>query len=130
MRYLISASALLLVASCAQPEQPTAPEAAAEPGLRFVGEPEAGARLMKYVEADGMNATASFDGRDQGLAAFCTGQADAVALTTDLSDTERATCKQGGVSWSALSGLGTDAPILYIRYDIANEFVAESSGYN
>lgn len=85
---------------------------------------------MKYVEADGMTATASFDGRAQGLAEFCTGKADAVALNTDLNDGERATCKQGGVSWSALSGLGTDAPILYIRYDIGNEFVAQSSGYN
>lgn len=130
MRYLISASALLLVASCTQPEQPAAPETAAEPGFRFVGEPEAGARLMKFVEADGMNATASFDGRAPGLTAFCAGQADAVALNTDLSEAERATCKQGGASWSALSGLGTDAPILYIRYDIANAFVAESSGYN
>jgi hypothetical protein len=90
--------------------------------LVIVGDATAGAIAAEELRADGVVVTTVFQGRALGLTAFCTGNADAMALTPgqDLTSAERDRCRairSEGWSWSALStenGVG-----FYVRHTIA-----------
>ena len=88
----------------------------------IVGDTAAGMTAANELRADGLTVVTSLNGRAAGLTAFCTGNADAMALTPgqDWTDAERTRCRAirtDGWSWSALStekGVG-----FYVRYEIA-----------
>ena len=98
-------------------------------GLRVVGEPEVGAQLMASMKADGIAAVGRFEGRAKGLDTYCAGSADILVIGADLTETERQTCKAAGGTWSAISGIGNNAPILLIDPDLAEIFIARSALY-
>ena len=95
--------------------------------LRLVGEPGPGAKVSATLAGEGIAASAAYAGRAEGISVFCAGGADGLALSSDLSDAERATCKGLGGDWSALSGLNSE--ILYIRHAIADAFLDRSTAF-
>lgn len=134
MRNVVLLSAFAgMLAACNNGTAPTVPTLGAalpDGALRVVGDASAGARLAPFLAADGIVASQDYRGAAAGAAAFCAGEADAVVLSESPAGTSLfSECRGNGVSWSALSGLQTDAPILYVRSEIAEDFVQRSSGY-
>lgn len=132
MRLHLSLSALLLAMGCAGTDEPVSqlvPPTDLSAALRIVGEEGADARLMPSLEADRIEVTGAFEGRSAGLARFCSGQAEALALETDLTESERSQCVEAGGVWTTLVGQANEAPILLMSPDLAELFVLRSSIY-
>ncbi len=85
----------------------------------IVGEAGAGNKVAALLRSDGIKVYTDLKGRAAGLKAFCSGTADSFAISKDLSDAERRTCKSLGGDWSALSVSKVGAA-LYTQYKFAN----------
>ncbi len=125
------------IAACAQSgaPAPAAPTEKAEQvplptSLRVAGDAGEGLRLLSYLSADGIPASSAFTGVESGWRIFCSGGADIVAVDRNLTDAEITACKQAGGAWSGFSGDGNDAPVIYVRSEIADAFLERSSAYN
>ena len=132
MRFMLPLGAFALAIGCVENAQPVSqlrPPTDLSAALRFVGEPDAGARLMPSLEADQIEVTGAFEGRSLGLTRFCEGQAEGLALGTDLSESERAQCIETGGVWTTLIGHDNDLPFLLMPPDLAELFVLRSSAY-
>lgn len=120
---------LLLVLAGCQTTTAGRPAATAMPGsLMLVGAAGPGATILAGMQRDGISATGAFTGVEAGVAAFCGGAADGLALESDLSDEQSVACVAAGGSWSALGSTAGDA-VLYIKPAIAEDFLNRSSQF-
>lgn len=130
LKRVTPAVALLLAGCAATPSNDAGsrPEPKPLPAeLRLVGEPAPGATISNALAADGIPVASAYAGRADGIRAFCSGAADGVALSGDLTDAESAECKALGGGWSALSGPG--GAILYVDYSYADALIEASSAF-
>ena len=93
--------------------------------LRIVGEAASGKALARAFADDGFTVSSALNGRSEGLKEFCSGKAEVLALSSDLSDVERSTCKSLGGDWSAGSAEG--GQIAYVSYFWSENIFTQSS---
>jgi hypothetical protein len=93
--------------------------------VRVVGEATAGSAIASGLSADGFNVSSALDGRSDGLTAFCSGNAEVLAISTDLSNKERSTCQSLGGDWSA--GSSNSGYIVYLSYYWSENLFSQSS---
>lgn len=137
LRIAFAFAALCAVSACAQSGAP-APAAATKKAdqvpmptqLRAVGDAEEGLRLLSYLALDNIPASSAFTGVEAGWRVFCTGGADVVVVNRNMTEAEIEACKQTGGAWAGFAGDGNDAPIIYVRSEISDAFLAASSAYN
>ena len=91
----------------------------------IVGEAGPVAMAAAELRADGINVQTSPIGRVAGLDAFCSGQADAMALTNgkDWTSAERDRCRElkDGWGWSAFSTKNGNG--FYIRFGYSQDLL-------
>ena len=119
-----------VLAGCEATTQSGASDERATPGskpdpVRVVGEATAGSAIASGLSADGFNVSSALTGRSDGLTAFCSGNAEVLAISSDLSDNERSTCKSLGGDWSA--GSSKSGYIVYVSYYWSENLFSQSS---
>jgi len=124
MRVFTLLPAVLLVSACVETTLP-APRQAMKNGLPnpmlLVGEAEPGNTAAGELRHDSIAVQTDFKGRAAGIVAFCSGKADAVAMTSDFSSAEYKKCKELGGSWSAF---GTrKGTTIYVRHELAEQLL-------
>ena len=128
-RTVIALSTISLMAACLQTSEATTdytndPVPIPDPIL-IVGEAGPVAMSAAELQGDGINVETSITGRAAGLTAFCSGQADALALPNgqSFSSEERERCQElkDGWGWSALST--NQGTIFYVRFGFARDLL-------
>ena len=128
LRTIIAMSSISLVSACVQPTE-SAPKFTNDPvpipdPIHIVGAAGPVEMAAAELRGDGINVETSSTGRAAGITAFCSGEADALALTNgqDLSSAERDRCRElkDGWGWSALS---TQRTIFYVRFGFAQDLL-------
>lgn len=126
MRIALALSTAVFVSACVQASPPPASRADSNTvptPIVMVGDAAAGAIAAGELRKDGMSVVTDFKGRAAGITVFCSGKADAMALTPDhdLTSVERKRCKTLGGGWSALS---TNKNIgLYVKHGFAADLL-------
>lgn len=120
----------LVLSGCQTTTQTGLSDERAAPGtnpnpLRIVGEASAGNALASGLASDGFTISSALNGRSAGLTDFCSGKAEVLALSSDLSDAERSTCKSLGGDWSA--GSSKSGHIAYVSYFWSENIFSQSS---
>ncbi len=129
MRIAIALSTAVFVSACMEAPEPSANKADRSKlpsPIVMVGDAAAGAIAAKELRGDGLSVATDFNGRAAGITTFCSGNADAMALTPgqDLTSAERKRCKELGGGWSALS---TRKDIgLYVWHGFATELIKKA----
>lgn len=126
MRLALTLSTAVFVSACVQPSQ--SPVSRADSNtvpnpIVMVGDAAAGTVAAGELRKDGLSVVTGFNGRAAGITVFCSGNADAMALTPDqdLTSAERKRCKALGGGWSALS---TNKNIgLYVKHGFAADLL-------
>ena len=128
LRTAIAISSISLISACVQTSEPVTkfnndPVPIPDP-IRIVGEVGPVETAAAELRADGINVETSYTGRAAGLTAFCSGEADALALIKgqSFSSEERARCQdlKDGWGWSALSTKQTQ---FYVRFSFAQDLL-------
>lgn len=129
IRKVIALSTISLMSGCIQASEATTeytndPVSIPDPIL-IVGAAGPVAMAAAELRNDGINVETSMIGRAAGLTAFCSGEADALALANgqDWSSEERDRCRvlKDGWGWSAL---GTQkGTIFYVRFGFAQDLI-------
>ncbi len=133
IRTALALSSIVIVSACIETAEPTTAytnDAVSVPNpIIMVGAAGPGSIAAAELGADGLKVETSFNGRAAGLTAFCSGEADALALAPgqDWTSAERDRCRElkDGWGWSALS---TRKDIgLYVRFGFAADLLERAT---
>lgn len=100
---------LLLAATCLAgcvTETAVQPQAAAPDTPRLAGEPASVDTLIPRLAARGLTMEPLPSSRAAAIRTYCTGGAEALALTTPFTDAEAQACSDMGGGWSANTSFG------------------------
>ncbi len=126
MRIAVALSFAVFVSACMEASEPSTSRAGSSKvpsPIVMVGDAASGAIAANELRNDGLSVLTAFKGRAAGITTFCSGNADAMALTPgqDLTSAERKRCKELGGGWSALS---TQKDIgLYVKHEFAEDLI-------
>jgi hypothetical protein len=90
---------------------------------RLVGEPAAVDALIPALAQKGLQMQPMPASRADALAQYCTGNAEAIALTSDMNEAEVTKCYAAGGRWSAVSSEG-------MSVYLSRAFNAQHSGFD
>lgn len=90
---------------------------------RLVGEPAAVDALIPALAQKGLQMQPMPASRADALAQYCAGNAEAIALISDMTDAEVTKCYDAGGRWSAVSSEG-------MNVYLARSFNAQHSGFD
>lgn len=90
---------------------------------RLVGEPAAVNALIPALAKKGLKMQPMPASRADALAQYCAGNADAIALISDMTDAEVTKCYDAGGHWSAVSSEG-------MSVYLARNFNTQHSGFD
>ncbi|MCG3268796.1 hypothetical protein [Yoonia sp. I 8.24] len=126
MKFTPLVATAAIVAGCVQtPPSPNSPVPVPNP-IVLAGEAEAGAEVASELASKGFAVETTLNGRNEGIRAFCTSEADAMVIT-NITPEEHQRCRDlkagAGWGWSAMSAQSDGT--LYIRRSFADAFLAE-----
>ncbi len=90
---------------------------------RLVGEAAAVAVLTPALEKKGLQMQPLPASRADALAQYCAGNAEAIVLTSDMTDAEVTKCSAAGGGWSAVASEG-------MNVYLSRAFNAQNSGFD
>jgi len=130
IRSIIGVVAATTVLIGCQSAQTSVSDERAVPGtnpsqIRVVGEAQAVSDVSRGLSIEGFKVAGTQSGRSAGLKAFCSGSAEILAISTDLSNDERSACKSMGGDWSA--GSSKSGHIVYVAYYWSENIFTQSS---
>ena len=131
--FVVSAVGLsMVVAGCQTDTQTALSDERATPGtkpnpVRVVGEATAGSAFAGGLVADGFNVSSALNGRSDGITVFCSGNAEVLAISSDLDEQERSTCRSLGGDWSVAST--KSGYIVYASYYWSENLFTQSSDF-
>ncbi|GEM_PF-3346153 len=132
-RFVIVLSSAVLLAGCVETTEPVATKGPASRVMEaklpkpfiMAGEVGPGTIAAGEMRGDGVAVQTIFAGRTAGIAAFCSGKAHSVSMSSGFSSTEWQTCKDLGGSWSAFTT--RKGAITYVKHTLAEILLKEAN---